>query len=74
MALHLPQIQLLGISAVHGNASLYNTVRELDASLLCRPIERNRLCSPALTYNSHTEMFCRKCRQVSARVRIKGAD
>ncbi|KWU42102.1 uridine nucleosidase [Rhodotorula sp. JG-1b] len=34
MALHLPQIQLLGISAVHGNASLHNTVRNAVRCLL----------------------------------------
>lgn len=57
MALHLPQIQLLGISAVHGNASLHNTVREWDGSVLCRPIDLGRTLSPALTHNSHTETF-----------------
>ncbi|POY72059.1 hypothetical protein BMF94_4929 [Rhodotorula taiwanensis] len=34
MALHLPQIDLLGISAVHGNASLHNTVRNAARCLL----------------------------------------
>ncbi|GAA5980812.1 hypothetical protein JCM10908_003876 [Rhodotorula pacifica] len=34
MALHLPQIDLLGISAVHGNASLHNTVRNAVRCLL----------------------------------------
>ncbi|GAA5873068.1 hypothetical protein JCM3774_000327 [Rhodotorula dairenensis] len=34
MALHLPQIHLLGISAVHGNASLHNTVRNAARCLL----------------------------------------
>ena len=74
MALHLPQIQLLGISAVHGNASLHNTVREWDASLLCRPIEMQRALSPTLTYDSHTKLLSRECCQVSARVRLQGAD
>lgn len=42
MALHLPEIDLLGISTVHGNASLFNTSR----SLHCSPSHSHLIANP----------------------------
>lgn len=75
MALHLPEIDLLGISTVHGNASLYNTTRNAARCLLAfgSPEQAKRIPvyagaeKPLLRYVRHDSGLSRLSRRLRSR-------